>query len=79
MNQKILAQVIEGLLVLQQEFPKNLQEKIKNTIKLLEDDSEFSIKKNRVLNELEELSENNSLESYERTQLLNVVSLLERL
>ncbi len=73
------SEIIEVLQGLQEEIPKNLQQKVTNTIKLLQTSTEFSLTKNRVLNELEELSEQNNLESYTRTQLLNVVSLLEEL
>ncbi|MBI5065579.1 UPF0147 family protein [Candidatus Woesearchaeota archaeon] len=74
-----VSEIIEVLQSLQEEIPRNLQQKVTNTIKLLQTSVEFSLTKNRVLNELEELSEENSLESYTRTQLLNVVSLLEEL
>lgn len=74
-----VSEIIEVLQNLQEEIPRNLQQKVTNTIKMLQTSAEFSLTKNRVLNELEELSEQSNLESYTRTQLLNVVSLLEEL
>ncbi len=79
MNQNQFEQVISALTLLQQEVPRNLQEKLNFTIKLLQDNEEFSITRSKVLAELEELGEQNNLESYTRMQLLNVVSLLEGL
>lgn len=79
MNQKQLEPVISALTLLQQEVPKNLQEKLSVTLKLLQNNEEFSIMRSKVLAELEELGEQNNIESYTRMQLLNVVSLLEGL
>jgi len=79
MNQKNLEPVINALNDLQCDAPKNLHEKISNTLKLLRGDDEFSIMKSKVLSELEDLSESSHLESYARMQLLNIVSLLEGL
>ena len=79
MKKHQLKQVIDALNSLQDEAPKNLKDKINTTISLLSGDEEFSIMRSKVLSELEDLSENNNLESYTRMQLLNVVSLLEGL
>lgn len=57
--------------------PKNVKLKICSTLKILNDTGETSIKASKALHELEELAEDVNVQSYTRTQLFNVVSLLE--
>ncbi len=57
--------------------PKNVKVKIATTLKLLSDSGETSINVSRAMHELEELSEDINVQSYTRTQLFNIVSLLE--
>jgi len=57
--------------------PKNIKNKIVEIISSLNDDKETSIKINRALNELDEISDNNNIQPYTRTQIWNVVSILE--
>lgn len=59
--------------------PKNIRSKIEQTVCILEGNLEVSIKKNKVLNELDEVADDSNLQSYTRTQIWNVVSLLENL
>ncbi|MDI3474159.1 MAG: uncharacterized protein PWR30_482 [Candidatus Woesearchaeota archaeon] len=54
---------------------KNKMEEIKQII--LKSDIETSIKINQALNILEDLSEENNINSFTRTQIWNVASLLE--
>lgn len=54
---------------------KNKMEEIKQII--LRQDIETSIKINQALNILEDLSEENNINSFTRTQIWNVASLLE--
>ena len=59
------------------QVPKNVKNTIANAIKTLEQDGEMSIKVSRALQELEQLTEDNNMQSYTRTQIFNIVSLLE--
>ena len=56
----------------------NTKERISNSINTLNQDMDSSIKVSKVIHEMEEVSQNNNLESYTRTQLWNIVSLLEK-
>jgi len=60
-------------------LPKNIKEKIEGIIIILNDGSESSIKVNKVLDILEDVADDSNLEPYTRTEILNVVSLLEKL
>jgi uncharacterized protein (UPF0147 family) len=59
--------------------PKNIKQKIGEIIDSLKDGKELSMKINRALNELDEISDNNNIQPYTRTQIWNVVSILESL
>ena len=57
--------------------PKNVKNKINQMINILEDDSELSIRINKVLNDLDEIADDTNMQAYTRIQILNIVSLLE--
>ncbi len=57
--------------------PKNIKAKISEMKQIVENDADNSIKINRILDDLEELSNDNNTPSYVRTQLWNIVSILE--
>ncbi|MEA2037667.1 MAG: UPF0147 family protein [Nanoarchaeota archaeon] len=69
---------LEGL-VLDPNIPKNIKAKIQNIIQILKEDSELPIKINKALNDLDEISNEANLEQYIRTQIWNVVSILEKI
>jgi uncharacterized protein (UPF0147 family) len=71
--------IIEALSELQNDtsVPRNVKSKIMGIIGVLQDDSEVSIRINKALNELDEISEDSNMQPYTRTQIWNVVSLLE--
>lgn len=54
---------------------KNIKEKIERIISFLEHDEALGVDK--AINEIEEMMETNNIPSYTRTQIWNVVSLLE--
>lgn len=60
-------------------LPKSLNLKLDRIIAILEKDEHISIKIDKALNELDELTNDANLPSYTRTQLWNIVSLLESL
>ena len=59
------------------ETPRNVKTKIISTIQLLSAQSETSIKVSKALGELEGIAEDINMPSYTRTQIFNIVSLLE--
>lgn len=54
---------------------KNIKDKVEKIIAFLKEDENLGIDK--ALHEIEEMMENNNIPSYTRTQIWNVVSLLE--
>ena len=80
-GKKQISEVIEFLSSLQEDsgVPKNIKSKIQEIIKSLEDSSDLSIKINKALTELEGIAEDTNMQSYTRTQVWNVISLLEKL
>jgi len=59
--------------------PRNVKETVNSTIKALKEDKEISIKINKALHELDEIADDPNLQQYTRTQIWNVVSLLENI
>lgn len=78
MDEKLLV-VIQSLRELEEDtqVPKNVKVRIANTLKTLEQTSELSIRISRALSELEELSDDANMQAFTRTQLFNIVSMLE--
>lgn len=59
--------------------PKNVRSKLDLIIETLGQDTELSTKINKALNGLDEIASDVNLNSYTRTQLWNVMSMLEKL
>ena len=80
-SDELTNETIETLKELEEDsnIPKNVKIKIQSIIDILKEDSETSIKVNKALNELDEISNDPNLEAYTRTQLWNIVSLLEKI
>ncbi|MCB9362009.1 UPF0147 family protein [Candidatus Woesearchaeota archaeon] len=58
--------------------PRNIKTKIASIIEILEKEAEEdSIKVNKALDELEEISNDTNMQPFTRTQIWNVISLLE--
>ena len=74
-----LQQVLFALQELHEDeyVPKNVKLKVAQTMELLNQEGEISIRKSKALTELEALTEDANVEAYTRSQLFNVVSLLE--
>ncbi len=74
-----LRNVLAALQELEQDSstPKHVRAKLVSTIKVLGENAETSIKVSKALHELEDLTEDTNVQSYTRTQLFNIVSLLE--
>ncbi len=80
MSEQQLGMIIEALndLLTDSTVPKNVKIKVETIINTLKDKSDVSMKVNRVLNDLDEITGDINLQSYTRTQLYNIVSLLEK-
>lgn len=74
-----LSGVIEALEELKEDttVQRNIKTKISNIIETLNQEEELSIRINKALDELDEISNDNNLHSYTRTQVWNIVSMLE--
>ena len=59
--------------------PRNVRVKVESIVNTLKEGLELSIKVNKSLNELDEIANDINLKSYTRTQVWNVMSLLEKL
>ena len=59
--------------------PRNVRTKVEAIITTLREDTELSIKINKTLNELDGIANDVNLQSYTRTQIWNVMSLLEKI
>jgi len=79
MSQEKLQQVIDALNEMLEDstIPKNVKSKIQSTLSALKEDTDISLRVNKALQELDELTDDINIESYTRTQLWNVVSMLE--
>ncbi len=61
-----------------QSVPKNIRAKIKNAVIALKQETiSIEIKKNKALQELDNLDDDPNIPTYTRTQIWNIVSLLE--
>jgi len=58
---------------------KNIKESLEDVIQILLGDENVTVKIHNALQALEELSENKSMESFTRSAIFNIVSMLESL
>ena len=79
-SQKI-ADMISMLQELQEDstVPRNVKDKLQFCSAALQDESEVSLKVDKVRHALESVSDDSNLQSYTRTQIWNISSLLEKL
>jgi len=79
-SEELTQEAIEALNELEADIniPKNIKTKLQEIIDILEEDTELSIKISKVLNELDEISNDANLEPFTRTQIWNIVSMLEK-
>jgi len=59
--------------------PKNVRLKIEKVLEVLNGNIDMSIKVSKILNELEEVADDVNLQPYTRTQIWNVISVLEKI
>ena len=73
-TEAMLSELKEDLTV-----PKNVRLKIEKIIQMLNEKTEMQIKISKALNELEEIADDVNLQSYTRTQVWNIISVLEKI
>lgn len=73
--------VLEALTELEQDtaVPRNIKDRITKTIGTLQSDCEVSMKVDKALQELDEIADDINLQPYTRTQIWNIVSMLEKI
>ena len=59
--------------------PKNARALVEDAIKILDDDTKMEIKVSKVLHQLEEIADDVNLQPYTRTQILDIISSLEKI
>ena len=59
--------------------PRNVKNKLESCADALQDDTEISMRIDKARHAIDELSEDSNLQSYTRTQIWNIASLLEKL
>lgn len=59
--------------------PRNIKMKIEEVVTFLNNTTDRSLKVNKALSILEEISDDNNIQTYTRTQIWNAVSMLEAL
>ena len=57
--------------------PKNIKEKIHKIVGILAADEDTSLKISKAMAELEEMSDDSNIQQYTRTQIYNIISMLE--
>jgi uncharacterized protein (UPF0147 family) len=78
MRQEI-TQIITTIIGLQEDntVPKSTKAKLEKVVRMLKENTEEAITVNKALHELGEIADDINLESYTRTQIWNIVSMLE--
>ena len=81
MSEDIMGRVIEAMEYLEGDItvPKNVKSKLGQIKAILQGNDEASIKVNKALNELDEINDDPNLQAFTRTQIYNIVSMLEQI
>ena len=81
MTEEKLKSIIETMSELLEDntVPRNVKNKIEKIIEYLKEDTEISLRLNKALNLLDEISDDNNIQPYTRTQIWNIASVLESL
>jgi uncharacterized protein (UPF0147 family) len=78
-NEARLHSIIDALTELTKDstVPRNIKTKVESVVRCLSEDSDLSIRVNKALSELDEISDDSNLQAYTRTQIWNITSMLE--
>ncbi len=76
-----LQEIIEAVNMLQEDssVPRNIKEKMKSLIAILQENSDTSMKVDKALQELDDVADDANLQAFTRTQIWNIVSMLEKI
>jgi len=79
-QQEMIVQITEVLKELRddQSVPRNVKAKLQATIDILEQKAEASMRIDKAHQELDEIADDANLQAYTRTQIWNIVSMLEK-
>ncbi|MBN1156121.1 UPF0147 family protein [Candidatus Woesearchaeota archaeon] len=80
-NDKEINEIVEALNLLVDDpgVPKNVKTSVSKIIFILGENVDLSIKVNKALHELDEVSNDTNLQPFTRTQIWNIVSMLEKM
>jgi len=59
-------------------IPRNVKERLREIFEILEKDGDISLKVDKSIQLLDEINDDSNLQSYTRTQVWNLVSVLEK-
>ncbi len=59
--------------------PKNVKQKVTEILEVLSQEEDFSISISRVQNDLEEMANDTNMQPFTRTQIYNIISMMENL
>ena len=73
-------EIIEILTELEDDVtvPRNVKNKIKTVMDVLKEDADLKLRINKILHELDDIADDPNLQPYTRTQIWNIVSMLEK-
>jgi len=76
-----MSQIVDSMKELSEDMtlPRNVKQKIEFVVEILENSGDLSMKVSKAIHEIEDLVEDKNLQAYSRTQLFNIISLLETL
>ncbi len=78
---KKLIDIIEVLSELQNDVtvPRNVKDRLQECVSALQEETELSLRTDKAMQALDELSSDTNLQAYTRTQIWNIASMLEKL
>lgn len=79
MSESKIGQIVAALSELMEDstVPKNVKARVEMTLKTFNENLEDAIKVSKALHQLEEITEDSNIQPYTRTQIWNVISMLE--
>lgn len=80
-QEKIIENIMAALREIQEDtsVPKNVKNKLNRSVAALQEKCDICLRVDKALQELDEIANDSNLQPYTRTQIWNVVSMLEKL
>ena len=81
MSEETVQEILDTITELQEDntVPRNVKLKLENIEAILKENADVSVRVNKALHILEDIGEDINMESYTRTQIWNLASMLEKL